>query len=236
MITNLSRRFYYQVMAVPMRLNNWRYRWLSAPTSGLKVHLGCGQKHYLPGWINVDGNIVTAKPDLWINLDDPLPFRSNSVRIFYSNHVLEHFTENSLSQLLKEMYRCLEPGAGLRIGVPHAGNAFRMYAQGREDWFSSNFPRNRKSIGGRCDNFLLCANEHLSLFDYSYFEELLVPIGYVDLKECLPCRESALVGPDVLSFESESDFEVPHTLVVEAWKPAERADKQRDHSVASANH
>jgi hypothetical protein len=205
-------------MAVPMRINHWRYRLFAAPRSGLQVHLGCGQKAYIRGWLNVDANIVTARPDLWINLLHGLPFRDNSVSIFYSNQVLEHLPEGALPGVFAELFRCLEPGGGVRIGVPHAGNSYRMYVAGRHDWFS-DFPQNRKSLGGRCANYLLCMNEHGALLDFSLMEELMTPAGFVDLKECLPVRESRLVGAEVLMLEEESDFDTPHLLVVEGRKP-----------------
>src|SRR3990172_3538114 len=128
MISTSTRRLYYSLLSVPMRLNNWRYRWLSAPKSGHRVHLGCGQHSHLEGWLNVDANIVTSRPDLWINLLHGMPFRDNSVSVFYSHHVLEHLPEGRLPGFLAELFRCLEPGGGIRLGVPHAGNAYRMYA------------------------------------------------------------------------------------------------------------
>lgn len=218
MIPGQVRRLYYALFSIPMRINHWRYRLFAAPRSGLRVHLGCGQENYLPGWLNVDANRISAHPDLWINLLHGLPFRANSVAVFYSHHVMEHLPEAGLRFCLAEMMRCLEPGGGVRIGVPHAGNAYRMYAAGRHDWFTSNFPWQRTSLGGRCANFLLCANEHLCLLDFSYFEELLGATGFADIKEGVPGRESRFVGKEVLELEEEFDFEFPHTLIIEARK------------------
>src|SRR5438046_712400 len=80
----------------PMRLKGACYRAARQPKQPINVHLGCGTHHYIPGWVNVDGNIVTARPDLWANLLDPLPFRKNSVQTFYSHHVVEHLPERFL--------------------------------------------------------------------------------------------------------------------------------------------
>jgi predicted SAM-dependent methyltransferase len=132
--------------------------------------------------------------------------------------VLEHLPEDRIGGVISEMFRCLQPGGGVRIGVPHAGNAYRMYAAGRHDWFS-DFPRKRSSIGGRCASFLLCANEHLALLDFTFLEELFTAAGFVDVTECVPIKESRLVDDSVLRLEYESDFETPHTLIVEARKP-----------------
>jgi len=55
----------------------------------------------------------------------------------------------------------------------------------------------------------------------SFLDELLTDAGFVNVGERLVARETAfpdLFG-DCLAFEADSDFDVPHTLVVEAEKP-----------------
>ena len=75
-----------------MALNAWRHRNFSARAGQtVRVHLGPGQKNYLPGWVNVDANFLTAKIDVWANLADPLPFPDASVDAIYSHHVIEGF-------------------------------------------------------------------------------------------------------------------------------------------------
>ena len=74
-----------------MLLNSKFYKIFRSPKSGVvKVHLGPGKKNYLKGWINVDANIVTAKIDVWADLKYPLPFKDETVNVFYSHHVIEH--------------------------------------------------------------------------------------------------------------------------------------------------
>src|SRR5438105_2810153 len=108
MLQREIKDLYYKLLAVPMRVNAWLYRHGRAPRRGtVKVHLGPGQKNYLPGWINVDANFITAKTDVWADLRAALPFRNDTVDVFYSHHVIEHLPDTLLSFHFAEMYRCL---------------------------------------------------------------------------------------------------------------------------------
>jgi hypothetical protein len=213
------KRFYYASFCVPMRVNGALYRIVRQPKEPVSVHLGCGQQNYIPGWVNVDANIFTARPDVWANLLDPLPFRENSVKAFYSHHVVEHLPDRFLARHFRDMYHCLIPGGGIRVGGPDTGNACRKFLEGDLDWFSGTFPIPRKSIGGRFTNFVFCDGEHLTALSESFLRELAAGAGFVDIRCCIPGRESCLVGQEVLSTEHESDFEVPHTVMIEARKP-----------------
>jgi len=220
----LSRRLkaaYYTALRIPMRVNGMLYKAFRSPSKGLvKVHLGPGQKNYLPGWINVDANPFTAKTDVWANLVDPLPFRHNSVDVFYSHHVIEHLPDSFLPTHCAAMYRCLKPGGFVRIGGPNGDCAARKMIEGDSAWFS-DFPDYRKSIGGRFANFILCRGEHLTILTFSYLEELLTGAGFVNIRPCRPVTETfhpQLIDEPVLSTEWENTPDAPHTLLVEAEK------------------
>src|SRR5690242_16651159 len=107
MISRTLKGAYYFCMSPLMRLSGMAYRCFRAPLTGnaeiIKVQLGPGQDNYLEGWINLDSNIVSAKLDVWANLEDPLPFRSNSVDIFYSHHVIEHIPDRHLVAHFRDM-------------------------------------------------------------------------------------------------------------------------------------
>jgi hypothetical protein len=201
-----------------MRLNGLIYKYLRQPRHPIRVQLGPGQKNYLPGWVNVDGNILTAKVDVWANLLDPLPFRRGSVEMFYSFHVIEHLPDSHLPRHFRELYDALIPGGAIRVGGPDIGMACRKYVEGDEAWFS-DFPDRRESVGGRFANFLFCRGEHLTALSRSYLTELATQAGFVDLQFCVPTKESNVAGAEVLSLEFETDFACPHTIVLEARKP-----------------
>ena len=221
MISRRLKSTYYLVFSLPMRINGALYKKFRCPRSGLKVHLGPGQKNYIEGWINVDANFINARCDVWTDFAQSLPFPDNSVDLLYSHHVMEHLPDTQLQRHLSEIYRVLREGGGLRIGVPHLGNACHKYVQGDHSWFS-DFPDKRLSIGGRFTNFIFCRGEHLTALDESYLTELARLVGFTDIKFCLPTKETTLdelgVNEDVLQKEWESDFSCPHTLIMEAKK------------------
>jgi predicted SAM-dependent methyltransferase len=218
----LSRRakalFYFGAKPL-MRANGVLYRLLRAPRRGtVRVQLGPGQKNYLPGWINVDANIFTAKCDVWADLRDPLPFHDETVDAFYSHHVIEHLS--NLRSHLREVYRCLKSGGVYRVGGPNGDAAIKKFVEGDEQWFD-NFPDQRASIGGKFENFIFCRQEHLTILTFSYLEELMTNAGFIEIRSCLPIRETSRpeLFDECLHKEHESDFVTPHTLIVEARKP-----------------
>ena len=85
---------------------------------GLKLNLGSGQ-HSQPGFVNVD---KFGEPDLKCDLEVfPWPWPENSVSEILLIHVLEHLgaKADTFIGIMKEMYRVCEPGAKIRIVVPH---------------------------------------------------------------------------------------------------------------------
>jgi SAM-dependent methyltransferase len=222
MISRQLKATYYAIMRLPMLLNGRLYKALRAPTHGLvRVQLGPGQKNYLPDWINVDANIVTAKCDVWANLVDPLPFHDETVDVFYSHHVVEHLPDQYLVSHFKDLHRCLKPGGMFRVGGPHGHNALQKYLQNDLAWFG-NFNHHHESIGGNLVNFIFCRNEHLTLLTPSYLEEITQAAGFKRLAICEPTRTTtnpALIDQRVLNMEYESTFDTPHTLIIEGYKP-----------------
>lgn len=219
MLSRRTKELFFQVAGPAMRMNGLIYKNLRAPRQGtVRVHLGPGQRNYLPGWINVDANMFTAKCDVWTDLRHALPFHDGSVDAFYSHHVIEHLP--SLEEHFADVMRCLKPGGYYRTGGPNGDAAIRKFSQNDTAWFGS-FPDDRRSIGGRFENFIFCRREHVTILTASFLEELLQQAGFVDIKVCLPSRDTHVPGmfADCLKLESESDFENPHTLIVEARKP-----------------
>jgi predicted SAM-dependent methyltransferase len=218
----LSRRLKaaFYMLAGPLLLANGAvYRYLRAPRSGdVRVQLGPGQKKYLDGWINLDANMLTGKCDVWVDLRNPLPFANDSVACMYSHHVIEHLPD--LKGHFADIFRCLRPGGIYRVGGPNGDAAIDAFQKRDSDWFS-DFPDPRRSIGGRFENFIMCRREHLTILTESYLREIMEDIGFTDIVVRLPVRETGYpeIFTPCLALEYESDFERPHTLVLEAMKP-----------------
>lgn len=194
MISREAKALYYSLFGVFMRFNGAFYKALRAPGSGnsntVRVHLGPGQKNYLTGWINADANFISAKCDVWVNLENPLPFKPNSVDVFYSHHVIEHLADCNLVSHFKQMFRALKPGGMIRVGGPNGDMAIRKYLAGDASWFG-NFPDRHDSIGGKLKNFIFCRNEHLTILTPSYLEEIAKAASFERIEFCVPGKTTS---------------------------------------------
>jgi len=218
MISRKAKATFFATASPLMKINGIFYRYLRAPKRGeLKVHLGPGQTNYIDGWVNVDANMFTGKCDVWADLRNPLPFHSETVDAMYSHHVVEHLP--NIHFHFREVYRCLRPGGVYRVGGPNGDSAIAKFTENDAGWFS-DFPDPRASIGGKLENFIFCRQEHLTILTYSFLEEMMTGAGFADLRLCAPVRETHY--PDLfqecLLKEDESDFDTPHTLIIEGVK------------------
>lgn len=225
MMSRAAKAAFYVAAGPLMKVNGWIYRVFRCPSRGVAfVHLGPGQQNYMPGWINVDANMFTGKCDVWADLRNNLPFRTNTIDAFYSHHVIEHLPD--IRRHLAEVLRCLKPGGTYRVAGPNGDSAIAKFVANDAAWFG-NYPDKRRSIGGKFENFVFVRQEHLTILTQSYLRELMEDSGYQDIHVRKPVVETG--RPDLfaacLEKESESDFEWPHTLVIEATKPAAAAPR-----------
>lgn len=219
MLKRSTKSLFYAVAGPAMRINAMVYRAARAPKarSG-RIHLGPGQKNYIPGWINCDANIFTGKADAWIDLNARLPFLDNSIGAAYSHHVVEHLRD--LEAHLRDVFRVLRPGGVYRVGGPHGDTAIRKFVDGDLNWFSS-WPDDRRSIGGRLENYLMCRGEHLTVLTESFLRELLEDAGFGRIESAVAAHSThhPELFSDVLRYEHEEDPANPQTLILEAVKP-----------------
>jgi predicted SAM-dependent methyltransferase len=227
MLSRRAKATFFLLAGPIMKVNGWFYRTARTPRSGMvRAHLGPGQHRYLPGWINVDANMFTARCDVWADLRNGLPFPYNSVDAIYSYHVIEHLPEIDIHW--KEVFRCLKPGGVFRVGGPNGDNAIKKFTEGDMAWFD-DFPVKRRSVGGRFENFLLCRGEHLTILTASFLRELAEDAGFMDIEVRRPIAETGFpwaFGPEVLATEWEKDAQCPHTIVVEGRKPSTQGPRK----------
>ncbi|MBU1632427.1 MAG: methyltransferase domain-containing protein [Nanoarchaeota archaeon] len=80
-------------------------------------------KHY-----NYNNNYIDVSFDFnTLKNNNTLPFENNSVDLFYSSHVIEHLEDETVKRILKECYRTLKYGGGIRITCPDMDKAYEAY-------------------------------------------------------------------------------------------------------------
>jgi predicted SAM-dependent methyltransferase len=88
----------------------------SAATTVVKLHLGCFNKK-IPGFVNVDVR-EEVNPDVVDDVAKLTQFGTQSVDLIYACHVLEHFKESEVKDVLSRWYDVLKFGGTLRVAVP----------------------------------------------------------------------------------------------------------------------
>jgi predicted SAM-dependent methyltransferase len=167
---------YFSVIRVATRpvgavASGW-YR-IRRPRSPVCLNLGCGDD-YRRGMINVDGNVL-RRPELWMDLRNPLPFLTCSVQFVYCCHTLEHLYPDEALRLLREIRRVLSRDHGiLRIAVPSFEHALQI-AEGRA---RSVWPRESRSQYAQAINYLFCDGQHRYGYSACSLAEVLSSAGF----------------------------------------------------------
>jgi len=191
----------------------WHRTFPSSRFENAYINIGCGEK-YLNGMINLDGNIFRKK-DLWLDVTMGLPFSNASIQGIYASHIIEHFNNRNAKKLMSECFRVLKARGVVRLVVPSLEYAINAYVEGRLDSFPE-WPEKYHSIGGRFNNFMLCANQHFTMFDFTFLEELLKGSGFSEIYREEPCHSSHFKS-EHLKFESDPSIK-DYSLFVEAVK------------------
>ncbi len=113
-------------------------------------------------WTNIDKEsewyeLATKDNCHRISLDlldlKAFPIESNSAKVIYTSHTMEHITNEAVQKTLSESYRVLVEGGILRIVVPDARVNFEAYKKRDCDQFNwinlLNLPHNMKKLGIR---------------------------------------------------------------------------------------
>ena len=184
----------------------------SVPT-GARLNLGSGRTT-LPNWINADLNPFSGA-EVWTDLRDRWPVREGSVSAIYSRHCFEHFSERDLLGILRQCTRVLQPGAGIRIGVPSLETAVRQYLQrdfSFAGWVDQKEPTAKKFVAYITDN-----GNHPIMLDFEFLQRLLASVGFTEIQR-RSGGDSGVLAPSLLAQkDNEADWV---TLYVEAVKPA----------------
>ena len=208
------KNLYYATLGKVSLLSLYWHRYCgSAAFNDGYLNLGCGAK-YVPGMINVDGNIFQKK-DVWLDVTLGLPIPDNSVKGVYFSHLVEHLSGAKVRRLFSECHRVLKQGGALRIVVPSLEYAIQAYLRDRPSLLPE-WPDQYSSSGGRFNNFMLCRNQHLMMFDFGLLHELLSETGFSNVVR-EHAKRSRYFRTEYMQFESDPALK-DVSLYVEAEK------------------
>lgn len=139
----------------------------------LKLHLGCGEK-YIPGFLHVD--MMNYEHIHFNGSVCCLPYEDNSTSLVYASHVLEHFSRNSIPDVLLEWYRVLAPGGVLRLSVPDFAACAKLYhEEGLQDGLTG-------LIGLICGGQRNEYDFHKMIFDEPFLTNILLSVGFKEVR------------------------------------------------------
>lgn len=138
----------------------------------LKLHLGCGNKHF-DYYVNIDCR-KTRATDLVCDIRR-LPYPDSSVGLIETYHVIEHLSRHDLPEALKEWYRVLVVGGRLIIECPDFDGAVKEYMQGNENRIDNIFGLQRFS-----------GDVHQFGYNFKRLRKVLREAGFKDIEEKEP--------------------------------------------------
>ena len=117
----------------------------------LFYNIGAGPLFNHKYWTNIDlisdwykNSKVTA-----INYDlfslEPLPIKSNSAKIFYTSHVIEHISNEAALNMFSEVYKALSPEGIFRVTCPDAELAWGSVVRKDRYFFEKLYLKNFNS-------------------------------------------------------------------------------------------
>lgn len=150
----------------------WKYKLGIKDKKPLKLHLGCGSRHF-EGYVNIDLR-KTRATDLVCNIRK-LPYPDNSVDLIETYHVIEHLPRHDLPKAFKEWYRLLTYEGKLIIECPDFDEAVKEYIEGSEKRLDNIFGLQR-----------FPGDTHQFGYNFKRLEKLLEALGFKDIQETEP--------------------------------------------------
>lgn len=226
-IARPSRRLNDVSSSVKSDLSN-RFTW---------YHLGSGPL-VVENYLNIDSHHSATNPRNGIpalvngssctyvlahDLRNGIPAADSSLQIIYHSHFLEHLSHGDGIAFLSDCFRCLAPGATMRIALPDFELWCRNYLSKNEEflnWYQTTY------LGGIQDgreaattfSAMIYGWGHLMMYDYASLSALLNNLGFVGI-ECCPWGQSDYV-PCIEQLEHSASPRRLESLVVECHTPS----------------
>jgi glycosyltransferase involved in cell wall biosynthesis/predicted SAM-dependent methyltransferase len=178
--------------------------WESVPVDGSRLNLGCGT-NILPGWENLD--LEPSPGARFWDATQGIPIQSESVRLIFCEHFIEHLDLASVLRFLAECHRVLVSGGVLRISTPDLRYLMDQYRrQNTSEWadlgWVAQTPCDLMNEGMRLWG-------HQYVFDEPKLRDCILKTGFRAVAS-VPWRQSTiaeLAGRETRPFHQEIIFE-----------------------------
>lgn len=140
----------------------------------LKLNVGCG-RDIRSDHINIDNRELDGV-DVVADVMS-LPFESNSIDEIFASHLIEHFTERQLLDIVNYWYSLLKEGGSLILIAPNIEVMARDYASGKISWDNLR----RIFLGGQ--DYI--GDFHFNAFSIDYLKDFFskaIPSAILDFK------------------------------------------------------
>lgn len=175
-MTSIHEKIRLALITVLATTKNWiflRFR------KHIQLNIGSGGSK-MNGYINVD-SLLLRNTELISNIKYLRFFiKKESVSNIYASHVLEHFSEKEVRNVLRILFELLEDGGTLRISVPDLDKITRIYGENLSYFKKRGTPPWIGPIyGGQSSKY----DFHKTGFNLSWMSYLLEETGFTEIRE-----------------------------------------------------
>jgi len=163
---NVIRRY------IGVNILKFRYKLRMVNKAPLKLHLGCGDRHF-EGYVNIDLR-KTRATDLVCDIIK-LPYPNDSSEFLEIYHVVEHIPRHDLPKALREWHRILMDKGKLIIECPDFDKAVKEYIEGNEKRIDNIFGLQRFN-----------GDAHYYGYNFKSLAKLLREAGFRDIQNKEP--------------------------------------------------
>lgn len=197
---SLISRISAKIKSIGIRRHDARYGghkpvYPKAGDGGLKIHLGAGPIN-IQGWVSVDArqapHIHLRSEGFALN-----EFANGTISEIYMCHVLEHFSFEEVSEILRNFHKKLKVDGVLRLSVPDFDRLVRVYQAN-----GNNLELIKFALMGGQD---YAHNFHKCVFNHDALAELLAACGFEHMTEWNTLEEFGVHLGDW----SETSFQTP---------------------------
>lgn len=133
-------------------------------------------------WHNLDC-INSSFVDICHNIQNlPFPIKTETYKLIYMSHILEHIPWFSTVNVLKELHRILKTHGTIEIWVPDIDKLIHAYLNDRADldgWWKHNPEHDTtKWFAGRLFTYGPDPNWHKAIFSEKYLKKCLMEAGF----------------------------------------------------------